>query len=149
MPIRSPLAYALAATILTAIPALAQDAAFDSAVPQTKPSGEIVYNALNEAIQMGTAWGDRATGAHGTFGKFIGNFATPFHKHSEAYHGVVLSGTMTNPFKGIDEDNPARMQVGSYWYVPANAVHATTCVSAEPCSFFFTADGSFDFIVAE
>ncbi len=52
---------------------------------------------------------------------------------------------MTNPFEG--EDNPPQMGPGSYWYVPAGAVHATACVSNTPCRFFFTAEEAFDFTV--
>ncbi len=142
------LSLALAAAVL-ATPVLAQDSTFDPTVPVAKPGSEVKYDAVNEAIQMGTAWGDRATGAHGTFGKFIANFQTPFHTHSQSYHGVVLSGTMTNPFQGVDDANPPTLAAGSYWYVPANAVHATACISDEPCSFFFTSAGPFDFTVAE
>jgi len=55
----------------------------------------------------------------------------------------VISGTMTNPFDG--EISPPEMGPGSYWYVPAKSVHATACVSATPCQFYFHADEAFDF----
>ncbi len=149
LPLRFPaLAVALAGAV-TATSAMAQDAAFDAAAPVAKPSSEVTYEPVNEAIQFGTAWGDRATGAHGTFGTFIANFQTPFHTHSQSYHGVVLEGVMTNPFKDVDADNPAQLEVGSYWYVPADSIHATACVSDTPCRFFFTAEGPFNFDVHE
>lgn len=143
-----PLALALAGTI-TATSATAQDAAFDAAAPVAKPGSEVAYNPVNEAIQFGSAWGDWTKGAHGTFGTFIPNFITPFHTHAAAYHGVVIEGVMTNPFKGVDDDNPPQMEAGSYWYVPANADHATACVSDTPCKFFFTAEAGFNFEVSE
>jgi quercetin dioxygenase-like cupin family protein len=65
------------------------------------------------------------------------------HTHSGAYHGVVIKGVMTNPFEG--EINPPKLPPGSYWYVPADAVHATACVSNTPCEFYFHADSAFDF----
>jgi Domain of unknown function (DUF4437) len=117
--------------------------------PVALPSGEVAYANVNEAIQMGDVWGDRATGAHGTFGKFPANFDTPVHTHTFAYHGVVVAGVMTNPFgKSLDtmEKNPPKMPAGSYWYVPAGAVHSTSCVSDTPCQFFFSSEGAFDFI---
>ena len=125
--------------------AIAQD--FDSSAEVVMPSTAITYEAINEAIKFGTAWGDRSTGAHGTFGAFIADFVTPFHTHSAAYHGVVLEGTMTNPFES--EDSPPEMGPGSYWYVPAGSVHATACISETPCRFFFTAEGPFDFDLHE
>ena len=136
---------AAAALAVSAGTAIAQD--FDPSADVATPSAEITYEAVNEAIQFGTAWGDRATGGHGTFGTFIANFITPFHTHTSPYHGVVLEGTMTNPFEG--EDDTPELGVGSYWYVPAKSIHATACVSDTPCRFFFTSAGAFDFDVHE
>lgn len=107
------------------------------------PKAELAYRNINPAISMATAYGDRSTGGHGTFGKFPAIFETPFHTHSGAYHGIVLRGVMTNPFKG--EANPSKMEPGSYWHVPANSVHATACVSDTPCEFYFHAESGFDF----
>ena len=105
------------------------------------------FEALNPAISMAPVYGDRATGPHGTIGTFVPIFVTPFHTHSGAYHGVVISGLMTNPFEG--EENPPVMGPGSYWHVPANSVHATACVSATPCVFYFHAESGFDFTPVE
>ncbi|MBC8238921.1 MAG: DUF4437 domain-containing protein [Alphaproteobacteria bacterium] len=116
---------------------------FDPSKDMATPASKIVFNKINPAISMGAAYGDMSKGGHGTFGKFPANFMTPFHTHTGAYHGVVIAGEMTNPFKG--ETNPPKMVPGSYWYVPENSVHATACVSATPCQFYFHASSSFDF----
>lgn len=116
---------------------------FDPAKSVVLPAEDVAFQAINPAINMGAAWGDRGAGAHGTFGQFPPEFITPFHTHSGAYHGIVLKGVMTNPFEG--EKSPPKMAAGSYWYVPANAVHATACVSTTPCAFYFHADKAFDF----
>lgn len=142
------LALAGAAMIaLGACTASAGSSTFDTSAAVALPSQAVQYQNINPAVQMGTAWGDRSAGEHGTFGKFPADFITPFHTHSGAYHGVVVAGTMTNPFEG--EQNPPRMGPGSYWYVPANAVHATACVSATPCQFYFHAESGFDFTPVE
>ena len=104
---------------------------------------QLKFENINPAIRMATAYGDRAKSAHGTFGRFPAQFITPFHTHSGAYHGVVIKGVMTNPFEG--QKNPPKMAAGSYWQVPANSVHATACVSDEPCEFYFHAESGFDF----
>lgn len=114
-----------------------------AAASRAAPSDQITFEQIAPFVQMGAAWGDRATSAHGTFGRFPGGAASPPHTHSGAYHGVVISGVMTNPFEG--EPNPPRMKAGSYWYVPAGMEHVTACVSEEPCVFYFHADGAFDF----
>ena len=109
------------------------------------PSGGMVYKNLNKAIKMAGVWGNRATGAHGTFGKFVGNFETPVHTHTFAYHAIVVAGVMTNPFGKTRKKNPPKMAAGSYWFVPAGMPHSTACVSKTPCQFYMTSDGAFDF----
>ncbi len=121
----------------------AEQSGFDSKREVALPAEDLAFENINPAIRMATAWGNKGVGQHGTFGRFPAEFITPSHTHSGAYHGVVLTGEMTNPFK--DEKNPPVMSPGSYWYVPAGAEHATACVSVEPCEFYFHAEQAFDF----
>jgi len=116
---------------------------FDPNLPTVKTSENLQFQNINPMIKMAAAYGDKSAGGHGTFGKFPANFKTPEHTHTNAYHGVVLKGVMTNPFNG--DKNPPKMQSGSYWYVPAGVEHATACVSNTPCEFYFHADSAFDF----
>ena len=142
--VRNLLASVMLGTLfLGACAAAAEKPAFDPNKEIATPVDAINFENINPAIRMGAAWGDRSKGKHGTFGKFPAEFITPFHTHSGAYHGVVLKGVMTNPFEG--EQNPPKLGPGSYWYVPANAVHATACASATPCEFYFHAEAAFDF----
>ena len=104
---------------------------------------QIKFEQIAPFVQMGGAWGDRSNSAHGTFGLFPGEASSPLHEHSGAYHGVVITGVMTNPFDS--DPNPPEMKAGSYWYVPAGSHHVTACVSKEPCLFYFHADAAFDF----
>jgi len=136
------LAVIMATALLTDATAFAEPA-FDPNKPVALPAWRLVYENVNPMIKMAPAWGDRATGAHGTFGRFPPNFITPAHTHTAAYHGIVLEGVMTNPFG--DEANPPKMGPGSYWYVPAEIVHRTACISDTPCKFFFTSEAAFDF----
>jgi len=141
---RKPLAILAVLFTAACTTALAEGpAAFDPAQPKATPADELAFVNVNPAIRMADAYGDRGKGGHGTFGTFPANFITPYHTHSGAYHGVVIEGVMTNPFEG--EKNPPQMPPGSYWYVPAEAVHATACVSATPCKFYFHAAEAFDF----
>ena len=136
-------AIAVSAMLLASSMAFA-GAGFDAAKEVATPSAELKFNHINPAIQMAGAYGDMSKGMHGTFGKFPANFDAGIHTHSGAYHGIVLKGTMTNPFK--DQKSPPKMQAGSYWYVPANSVHSTACVLDTPCEFYFYADSKFDFL---
>ena len=139
----SVLATSLVGAGLLSTMAYAGDTGFDPKREAAVPDEMLEFVNINPAIRMAAAFGDRSRGAHGSFGKFPASFSTPMHTHSGAYHGVVIAGEMTNPFAG--EKNPPRMGPGSYWYVPAESVHATACVSATPCEFYFHADAAFDF----
>ena len=131
------------AALVTACAGQPEIVGFDPAREVALPDSAVRFVNINPAIKMGAAYGDRGKGGHGSFGKFPADFITPFHTHSGADHGVVVAGTMTNSFKG--EKNPPKMAAGSYWYVPAESVHATACVSKTPCQFYFYAASAFDF----
>ena len=118
-----------------------------SATPLDALSFEHPFGA-EVPVQMATTWGDREGGAHATVGIFGPGFDSGPHTHTHAYYGVVLQGTMTNPF-GTEAD-PVQMGPGSHWYVPAGEQHATRCVSTdEDCLFYFHADDPFDFLPAD
>lgn len=138
--------FALAAVAALPLGACAQSA-FDPVQPVVLPEASLDFQNINPMVTMAAAYGDRSAGAHGTFGRFPANFITPMHTHTGAYHGIVIKGVMTNPFKG--EVTIPEMVPGSYWYVPAGAVHATACISDEPCEFYFHAESVFDFTPVE
>ncbi len=122
-------------------------ATYDAGKSVTIKSENRSFININPAIQFAPAHGMFSETPHGTFGKFPANFETPVHIHTGAYHGVVIAGTMTNPFEG--EKKAPHLQPGSYWYVPAGMEHTTACVSDTPCEFYFHADSSFDFTPVE
>jgi hypothetical protein len=125
--------------------ALAQG--FDPAKPEAKPASIFKFDTISPFLKFSDAYGDRNKTGHGTFGTIPGEMASPPHTHSAPYHGVVIKGTVTNGFNG--DPNPPRMGSGSYWYVPANEVHITACVSKEPCLFYTHSDAKFDFALAK
>ena len=63
----------------------------------TTPHDQLVWVEIAPFVQMADVTGNMGTGAHGTFGKFTPNSSTPLHKHTGAYHGVVVTGTMYKP----------------------------------------------------
>jgi len=133
---------------------------FDTDVTDGEPTPETSQEITLEEVRanlvpispfakMYTVWGDREMGAHGTFGEFIPGGASPAHIHSHSYHGVVISGIMVNPFSDETINDTQQLESGDYWFVPAGVEHVTACVSAEPCLFYFHAEGEFDFLAAE
>lgn len=111
------------------------------------PGADLNFVEISPFAQFATVWGDRESGPHGTFGNFNPESASPLHTHSVAYHGIVISGTLINPFNG--ETDPVPLTTGSYWFVPAGVPHVTACISDESCRFYFHAEGAFDFLLTE
>ncbi len=146
---RTSFSAALGALALAVLPSCAAQAGseIDTQREVVLPGWQLEFQNINPAIKMAAAYGDRNVGAHGSFGTFPPNFITPLHTHTGAYHGIVIKGVMTNPFKR--DESPPTMEPGSYWYVPAGSEHATACVSNVPCDFYFYADQAFDFHVVE
>ncbi len=95
-------------------------------------------------VQFATVSGSTFKTAHVTFGKFPAGFGPGMHTHSNSYEAMVISGVITNPMAS-DKGEAKKMGPGSYWYVPANTVHNTKCVSEEPCVFVMFQSVPFDF----
>lgn len=111
------------------------------------PHGQMEFDEMAPYVDMANAHGNRKEGAHGTVGKMKAGSKTPRHSHSNAYHGVVISGTMVHQFDG--QENPPQLTAGSYWYVPADKIHFTTCSAYEQCVFYIHSDEEFDITEAE
>ncbi len=94
-------------------------------------------------VRFAPGWGDFEAGPYGTFAIIPGATATPPHVHRGAYSGVVIRGTLINPFG--TEDDPPQLGPGSFWHVPAGEQHVTACVSEEGCWGYLYADEGFDF----
>lgn len=103
---------------------------------------EVEWVEIVPGIRFAAEAGDWQSQAHAKLVKFDAGAATPLHTHTHPYHGVVISGTVTNPFDG--EADPPELEAGDYWYVPGGAQHVTACVSEEPCLFYTHADHPFD-----
>lgn len=112
----------------------------------TVPEG-LEWTEIIPGIQFAAAHGDWSKEAHGKFIRFDAGIATPAHTHSGSYHGIVIAGTITNPYAG--ETDPAEMSPGAYWYVPAGAEHVTTCASEDPCLFYTHSEGPWDLSLVE
>lgn len=105
------------------------------------------WTEIVPGVDFAPAYGVFTEEAHGKWVRFQPGLASPLHTHSNAYHGVVIQGTVTNPYAG--ETDPPEMGPGTYWFVPAGAVHATACVSEVPCLFYTHGDALWDITVVE
>jgi len=110
------------------------------------PAEQMHFYKNPQGFVIADAWGKADAGAHSNFIRMEGNTASGRHTHSFSYYGVVVSGTVANEPADSSADRPLR--AGSYWYQRGREVHVTKCISREPCLFFVTSKGSFDYLPA-
>ena len=133
----------LVAALLIAAPlASGQDAA-----PVSMAHAELEWTEMIPGVSFAAAHGDWSSEAHGKFVRIDPGIMAPLHVHTHAYHGVMLSGTLTHPYAG--EDNPPELGPGAYFYAPGGAAHVTGCISDEPCVFYTHGDDLWDIAVVE
>jgi hypothetical protein len=97
---------------------------------------------IPKIVSFAPAYGDWEKGAHGKFARVEPGATVPMHSHRLAYHGVLLSGRLTN----LLDSGPTRVELvpGDYWYMAANRAHGHVCTSAEPCLVYTHSDGAWD-----
>jgi hypothetical protein len=108
------------------------------------PAEQMRFYKNPQGFVVANAWGKPDAGAHSNFIRMDGNTASGRHTHSFSYYGVVVSGTVANEPADSTADRP--LGPGSYWYQRGREVHVTKCISREPCLFFVTSKGSFDYL---
>ena len=120
-------------------------------IPSTEsistPADKIVFTGSGMKsevgeVLVGAAFGDMATGPHGTFVRYPPGYVTLPHTHTEDYYAVVISGVVTNYQPEKNEDQTP-LSAGSYWFQRAGEVHVTRCLSDDGCLFFLTMRGKF------
>lgn len=140
-------AFSIFASILlagmVAVPAQAQTS--DDAV--VLDVEEVEWTEIVPGVDFGAVYGAFTEEPHGKMVRFEPGMIAPMHTHTHAYHGVVVQGTVTNPYEG--EDPPVEMGPGTYWYVPGGVAHKTGCVSEEPCLFYTHGDALWDIQLLE
>jgi len=140
------IASVFAIALMISVIGQAESNQFDPSVAVMMPAKNIDW--INEAggVSAGQGYGDRETGEYGSFVSFPSEFVTPDHSHTNAYHGVVITGTMINPMAADGDELPIQLGPGSYWFVPAGKTHITACISDSPCTFYTHSTVFFDFI---
>jgi hypothetical protein len=135
----------LAAVTFAAGPASAQSTHEGPSV--SIPAGDIKFNPTGVKnkgleLQAGGAYGNMATGKHGSFVKMPASYASVPHIHTEDYYAVVVKGVMANH---APDTKDVALPVGSYWFQKGGENHVTKCISKEDCVFFIVQPGPFDF----
>jgi len=104
------------------------------------PTG--ISDGAHGELYAAPAYGDLASGPHGTFIKMPAGYVSPAHTHTEDYWAVVISGVLVNK-KPDGLDVP--LAAGSYYFQKGGEAHITKCLSPDGCVFFVSQNGKFDY----
>jgi hypothetical protein len=127
--------------------ALAQGATASISIPADSVSfGATGVKTDAGELKAGPAYGNLATGRHGTFVRMPAHFVSPLHTHSADYYAVVIKGTAVNTQDGR---NDIALPIGSYWFQRGEEKHVTKCVSDTDCLFFIVQSDKFDYLPAK
>jgi hypothetical protein len=126
------------------LPALAEDGPASTSIPADAigfgPTG--VRTEAGE-LKAGPAYGNPATGKHGTFVRMPAHFVSPLHTHTADYFAVVIKGAAVNMQDGR---NDVILPVGSYWFQRGKEKHVTKCIAETECLFFIVQPDRFDYL---
>ncbi len=97
-------------------------------------------------IEMAVLWGDPQNGESAILLKFPPHFPGGMHKHSYAYHGLVLRGGSKHWAEGESEADARLQSPGDYWYQKAGLVHQDSFPTNEETILFLQFEGRADTI---
>jgi hypothetical protein len=142
----------LAAASVFALLAAAASAQQQNQTSVSVPTTQLKYGStgvtdnVHGEVKAAAGYGDSSRGAHGTFLKLPGNFASPVHSHTSDEWGVVVAGVAAN---GKPGNQDVLLPAGSYFFQKAGEAHITKCVSENECIIFLSQPGKYDFIPAK
>ena len=100
-------------------------------------------------IEMAVLWGDPQNGESAILLKFPPHFPGGMHKHTYAYHGLVLRGGSRHWAEGASEADAPLQTPGDYWYQQAGQVHQDSFPTDEETILFLQFEGPADTIFVE
>ena len=129
-------------------PATGAENQSSASVPTTqlKYGSTGVTDNVHGEVKAASAYGDSSRGAHGTFLKMPGGFASPVHTHTSDEWGVIIAGVFANGKPGSQD---ILLPAGSYFFQKAGETHISKCVSENECIIFLSQGGKYDFIAAK
>jgi hypothetical protein len=109
----------------------------------SKSAGDLKWtpNPQFPEVSTAVAWGDPATGAHGSFHRFKAGFAAPLHTHTAAVRVVVTKGTLAIT---SEDGKETKLPAGSFFSHSPAYKHSTKCQAGADCEIYVDADAKWD-----
>ncbi|MEO0382920.1 MAG: cupin domain-containing protein [Pseudomonadota bacterium] len=115
---------------------------------QPVPPSALDWATTPEGVAFAPLIGDRFAEPYMAMVALPGGLVSPAHVKSADMYGVIVSGVMTHVALG-DDGPQVHLPQGSFYRIPANVPHVSSCVSEEECVSFLYQDGAFDFVPVE
>lgn len=110
------------------------------------PPAGLDWAETPEGVAFAALVGNRLEEPYMAMVRLPAGLASPPHTKSADMFGVMISGTMTHIRHGDDPQQAVALPAGSFYRIPANIPHVSSCVSKEECVTFLYQDGKFDFL---
>ena len=136
---------------LLSVVTIATTANFSFAEPliMNVPPAKIDWAETPEGVAFGPLIGNRFKEPYMAMVRLPAGLVSPAHTKSADMFGVLVSGAMTHIRHGEDTNEAVVLPAGSFYRIPANVPHVSSCVSEEECITFLYQDGKFDFLPVE
>ena len=127
-------------TTETAAPKQAVETA-EAVATDAPPDGDwkAVYPNMPSGPKMILLSGNPGQGAFSAMVKLPAGHGSELHTHPAAFHGVSVSGTVTN---GRTAEDAVELSPGSVWTQPADEAHYTGCAGDTDCIFVGHMEGA-------
>jgi quercetin dioxygenase-like cupin family protein len=121
------------------LPAVARDGI------QNAPAESLQWEKTSEGVAFARLRGNRFVEPYMAMVRLPAGMVSPAHTKSADMFGVVIAGAMTHSPLAAASQDATVLPAGSFYRIPANVPHVSSCVSAVPCVTFLYQDGKFDF----
>jgi quercetin dioxygenase-like cupin family protein len=136
-----------AAPVQAAVEAPAAEAApASSSTAAADVKWTVVYPDQPDGPQMVLLSGNPKEGAFSFIVKLPAGHASGLHSHPAAFHGVTVSGTVTN---GLTAEDAKDIAAGSMWSQAADEAHYTGCTAEADCYFVGHMEGAMGTVPTE
>ena len=115
----------------------AEDAA--EAAPAAADDWKVIYPDKPDGPKMKLLSGNPKEGAFSAMVKLPAGHSSELHTHPATFHGVTLTGTVTN---GRTAEDAVEIGPGSVWTQPGDEAHFTGCTADADCIFVGSMEGA-------
>ena len=109
------------------------------------PASQLDWETTPEGVAFAALDGNRFETSYMAMVRLPAGLVSPPHVKTANMYGIVVEGMMTHAPHHSTETATV-LGTGSFYKVPKDLAHVSSCVSEVPCVTFLYQDGQFDFL---